>query len=123
MRAAPADEKSVPEVAKKQGVSSRTIYGWRKHFDSLEPADIKRLRSASRVRSRDTSIAVWRSTDPDPLKRAGHVMRTDRTHRLWRDARLQITRLRLAGLDTSSGSCSHRQAAASFDGHILDSGV
>ena len=35
-----ADEKSVPEVAKKHGVSSQTIYGWRKHFGSLEPADI-----------------------------------------------------------------------------------
>src|SRR5437762_4571624 len=32
-----ADEKSVPEVAKKHGVSAQTIYGWRKHFGSLEP--------------------------------------------------------------------------------------
>jgi transposase-like protein len=32
-----ADEKSVPEVAKKHGVSTQTIYGWRKHFGSLEP--------------------------------------------------------------------------------------
>jgi transposase-like protein len=39
-----ADEKSVPEVAEKHGVSSQTIYGWRKHFGSLEPADIKGLR-------------------------------------------------------------------------------
>src|SRR5262245_20952469 len=27
-----ADEKPVPEVAKKHGVSAQTIYGWRKHF-------------------------------------------------------------------------------------------
>ena len=27
-----ADEKPVPEVAKKNGVSAQTIYGWRKHF-------------------------------------------------------------------------------------------
>ncbi len=39
-----ADEKSVPEVAKKHGISSQTISGWRKHFGTLEPADIKRLR-------------------------------------------------------------------------------
>ena len=39
-----ADEKPVPEVAKKHGVSAQTIYGWRKHFGSLDPADIKRLR-------------------------------------------------------------------------------
>jgi hypothetical protein len=44
-----ADEKSVPEVAKKHGVSSQTIYGWRKHFGSLEPADIKRLRQLESV--------------------------------------------------------------------------
>ena len=39
-----ADERSVPEVAKKHGVSAQTIYAWRKHFGSLEPTDVKRLR-------------------------------------------------------------------------------
>lgn len=29
----------VAEVAKKHGVSERTIYNWRQHFDGLEPAD------------------------------------------------------------------------------------
>jgi putative transposase len=47
-----ADEKSVPEVAKKHGVSSQTIYGWRKHFGSLEPADIKRLRQLEQENGR-----------------------------------------------------------------------
>ena len=28
-----ADEKSVPEVAKKHGVSAQTIYGWRSTLD------------------------------------------------------------------------------------------
>lgn len=37
-----ADEKSVPEVAKKHSISAQTIYGWRKHFGALEPADVKR---------------------------------------------------------------------------------
>jgi hypothetical protein len=32
-----ADERSVPEVAKKHRVSAQTIYAWRKHFGSLEP--------------------------------------------------------------------------------------
>ena len=39
-----ADEKPVPDVAKKQGDNAQTIYGWRKHFGTLDPADIKRLR-------------------------------------------------------------------------------
>ncbi len=61
-----ADEKSVLEVAKKHGVSSQTIYGWRKHFGSLEPADIKRLRQLEHengrlkkmVADRDLEIAI-----------------------------------------------------------------
>jgi putative transposase len=32
-----ADQRPVPEVAKKHGVSAQTIYGWRKHFGTLEP--------------------------------------------------------------------------------------
>ena len=31
-----ADQRAVPEVAKKHGVSAQTIYAWRKHFGSLE---------------------------------------------------------------------------------------
>jgi transposase-like protein len=38
------DQRPVPEVAKKHGVSAQTIYGWRKHFGTLEPVDVKRLR-------------------------------------------------------------------------------
>ena len=47
-----ADEKPVPEVAKKHGVSAQTSYGWRKHFGSLEPADIKRLRQLEQENDR-----------------------------------------------------------------------
>lgn len=36
-----ADAKQVP---KKRGISAQTIYGWRKHFGTLEPADMRRLR-------------------------------------------------------------------------------
>ena len=47
-----ADEKSVPEVAKKHGVSAQTIYGWRKHYGTLEPADVKRLRQLEQENGR-----------------------------------------------------------------------
>ena len=30
-----ADERPVPEMARKHGVSARTIYPWRKHFGRL----------------------------------------------------------------------------------------
>ena len=35
-----ADRRPVPEVAKRHGVSAQTIYSWRKHFGTLEPADV-----------------------------------------------------------------------------------
>lgn len=40
-----ADRTSVAEVAKKNKVSEKTIYAWRKHFGQLTPADVKRLRA------------------------------------------------------------------------------
>jgi transposase-like protein len=63
-----ADEKSVPEVAKKHGVSSQTIYGWRKHFGSLEPADIKRLRQLEQENGRLKKILADRDNELDVLK-------------------------------------------------------
>ena len=47
-----ADTKSVPDVAKKHGVSAQTIYSWRKHFGSLEPSDVKRLRQIEQENGR-----------------------------------------------------------------------
>jgi putative transposase len=38
-----ADRTSVAEAAKKHKVSEQTIYAWRKHFNGLEPSDVKRL--------------------------------------------------------------------------------
>ena len=39
-----ADQRSVPEVAKKHSVSEQTIYAWRKRFGTLKPLDVRRLR-------------------------------------------------------------------------------
>ena len=63
-----ADEKPVPEVAKKHGVSAQTIYAWRKRFGKLEAADVKRLRQLEHenlklkklVAERDLEIEVMR---------------------------------------------------------------
>jgi transposase-like protein len=63
-----ADEKSVPEVAKKHGVSSQTISGWRQHFGSLEPADIKRLRQLEQENGRLKKILADRDLELDVLK-------------------------------------------------------
>ena len=63
-----ADQKPVPEVAKRHGISDQTIYAWRRRFGALEPADVKRLRHLESenaklkklVAERDLEIEVMR---------------------------------------------------------------
>src|SRR5690349_14248046 len=63
-----ADEKAVPEVAKKHGVSAQTIYAWRKHFGTLEPADVKRLRQLEHENGRLKKVVADLTLDLDILK-------------------------------------------------------
>ena len=63
-----ADAKPVPEVAKKHGVSAQTIYGWRKHFGTLEPADVKRLRQLEQENQRLKKMVADRDLELDVLK-------------------------------------------------------
>jgi transposase-like protein len=63
-----ADERSVPEVAKKHGVSAQTIYAWRKHFGSLEAADVKRLRQLEQENQRLKKMVADRDLELDVLK-------------------------------------------------------
>jgi hypothetical protein len=63
-----ADAKPVPEVAKKHGVSAQTIYGWRKHFGTLEPADVKRLRQLEHENGRLKKMVADRDLEIDVLK-------------------------------------------------------
>jgi len=63
-----ADARPVPEVAKKHGVSAQTIYGWRKHFGTLEPADVKRLRQLEHENQRLKRLVADRDLELDVLK-------------------------------------------------------
>ena len=63
-----ADARPVPEVAKKHGVSAQTIYGWRKHFGTLEPADVKRLRQLEHENGRLKKVVAELKLDIDVLK-------------------------------------------------------
>ena len=63
-----ADARPVPEVAKKHGVSAQTIYGWRKHFGTLEPADVKRLRQLETKNGRLKKMVADRELEIDVLK-------------------------------------------------------
>lgn len=63
-----ADQKAVPEVAKKHGVSAQTRYAWRKHFGTLEPADVKRLRQLEHENGRLKKLVADLTLDIDVLK-------------------------------------------------------
>ena len=63
-----ADERAVPEVAKKHGVSAQTIYAWRKHFGSLDPTDVKRLRQLEQENGRLKKMVAERDLEIDVLK-------------------------------------------------------
>jgi transposase-like protein len=63
-----ADEKPVPEVAKRHGISAQTIYGWRKHFGTLEPVDVKRLRQLEQENSRLKKLVAERDLELEVMK-------------------------------------------------------
>jgi putative transposase len=63
-----ADQRPVPEIGKKHGVSAQTIYGWRKHFGTLDPADIKRLRHLEGENGRLKKMVADRDFEIDVLK-------------------------------------------------------
>ena len=63
-----ADQRPVPEVAKKNGVSAQTLYAWRKHFGTLEPADVKRLRQLEQENGRLKKMVADQDLEIDVLK-------------------------------------------------------
>ena len=63
-----ADQRPVPEVAKKHGVAAATIYAWRKHFGGLEPSVVKRMRELEHENGRLKKLAADLTLDIDVLK-------------------------------------------------------
>ena len=63
-----ADQRPVPEVAKKHGVSDQTIYAWRKRFGALDAADVKRLRQLEHENGRLKKMVADRELELDVLK-------------------------------------------------------
>jgi len=63
-----ADQRPVPEVAKKHGISAQTIYAWRKHFGALEPADVRRLKQLEHENGRLKKLVADLTLDIDVLK-------------------------------------------------------
>jgi putative transposase len=63
-----ADQRPVPEVAKKHSISAQTIYAWRKHFGSLEPADVRRLKQLEQENGQLKKMVADRDLEIDVLK-------------------------------------------------------
>ena len=49
-------------------MSAQTIYSWRKHFGTLEPADVKRLRQLEQENGRLKKMVADRDLEIDVLK-------------------------------------------------------
>jgi putative transposase len=63
-----SDKTSVAEVARKNKVSEQTIYGWRKRFGGLEPADVKRLRQLEAENGKLKRLLAERDLEIDTMK-------------------------------------------------------
>jgi putative transposase len=63
-----SDKTSVAEVARKHKVSEPTIYGWKKRFGGLEPADVKRLRQLEAENGKLKRLLAERDLEIDTMK-------------------------------------------------------
>ncbi len=63
-----ADASSVAEVAKKNGVSEKSLYTWRRRFAGMEAVDVKRLRSLEVENGRLKKMVADRDLEIEVMK-------------------------------------------------------
>ncbi len=63
-----ADATSVAEASKKHGISSNTLYVWRKRFGTMTPNDTRRLKTLEKENSRLKKLLAERSLELDVMK-------------------------------------------------------
>ena len=56
------------EVAKRHGVSVQAIYNWRRHFGSLDSAEVKTLRELEQQNARLKKMLANRDLEIDVMK-------------------------------------------------------
>jgi putative transposase len=59
---------SVKEIARKYGVSEKTVYGWRKKYDGLSPSELKRLKDLERENAQLKKLVADLSLDKEVLQ-------------------------------------------------------
>ena len=63
-----AEKTSVPKAAKKFGVSTASIYAWRKRFHGVDAKDTKRIRELERENARLKKLLAEKSLDLEVIK-------------------------------------------------------
>ena len=63
-----ADKSPVVDVAKKHKISEQTIYNWWRHFGTLDPADVKRLRELETENAKLKRMVAEREMAIETLK-------------------------------------------------------
>ena len=63
-----AERTSVSEAAKKNKVSEQSIYTWRKHFNGLQPSDVKRLKALETENAKLKKLLAERDLELDVMR-------------------------------------------------------
>ena len=105
-----ADRRPGPEVAKRHGVSAQTIYSWRKHLGTLEPADVNALRQLEQENGRLKKMVADRDLEIDVLQEITRKMVGARVRRQ------QVASVRRRGL-SSRRACAVLSVARSTLGY------
>ena len=58
----------VREIARKYGVSEKTVYLWRRKYDGLSPSELKRLKDLERENSQLRKLVADLSLDKEILQ-------------------------------------------------------
>ncbi|VVE53002.1 transposase [Pandoraea fibrosis] len=66
-----ADRDTLPEVARRHGVSEASIYAWRKRFGEMVSDDVKRLKALEAENVRLKKIVADQALDIQVLKEIG----------------------------------------------------
>ena len=63
-----ADKGAIGEVAKKHGVSEKSIYTWRKRLGAMDANEVKRLRELEQENARLKKLLAERDLELDVMK-------------------------------------------------------
>ena len=89
-----ADAASVPEVAKKHGVSEKTVYGWRRRFGRMTVPDTKQLKALETKNARLKRIVAERDLEIEVMKeisaKKGERVRPTSAGRVCDEARIVL---------------------------------